>query len=573
MTIKAKIFGVLGLIVLLTIGGFGVAIVKLVAQGPELERTENQVGLVSHSSVPLLISILEIKADVLQVQGWLTDIAATRGLPGFDDGFAEAAGFAKKFEEDVSLARGHAVELKIPEVLTALDALQAAFPPFYAGGQEMAQAYVNKGPEGGNPQMQQFDSVAGTMSETMDKLVKLVEEKTSTNLSDLQALVKEQREGNDVLIRLLIILSVIAAVAMVVGVIVLYRTITNSFKDLNEDVGMVMSDDVAVTLNLSPDRQDEFGPIASALAAFMDNKAEAAQMADERRKARAEQLARAETLQELANDFDSHVRTSLTEMRAATGSMEHTAEGMASTTQEATTQATAVAAASEEASTNVATVAAAAEELSSSINEIRRQVSQSSDVAGKAVTDAAQTNEQIQGLAEAANKIGEVVALINDIADQTNLLALNATIEAARAGDAGKGFAVVASEVKNLANQTSKATEEVGSQINNIQRATQDAVVAIQRIAKTITEIDEIGAVIAVAVDEQGSATQEIARNVEQAATGTTEVSYNITGVNNAVGNTGQAATQVIEAVETLTAQSDNVSSHVEEFLRQIKAV
>jgi len=252
---------------------------------------------------------------------------------------------------------------------------------------------------------------------------------------------------------------------------------------------------------------------------------------------------------------------------SASAEMEASAQSMSATAEETNRQASAVAAASEEASTNVQTVASAAEELSSSISEISRQVTQSSEVARKAVEEAAKTNTTVKGLVEAAQKIGDVVNLINDIAGQTNLLALNATIEAARAGEAGKGFAVVASEVKSLATQTAKATEDIGRQIGAIQGATNDAVNAIHGIGQTIEEIAKIASNISAAVEEQGSATQEIARNVQQASVGTQEVSSNITGVTRAATDTGSAAGQVLTAAQELARQGDALKKEVESFL------
>ena len=216
-------------------------------------------------------------------------------------------------------------------------------------------------------------------------------------------------------------------------------------------------------------------------------------------------------------------------------------------------------------------MASAADELSASIDEIGRQVIQSSEISSTAVSEAESADEMIQGLAASAQKIGEVVALITDIAEQTNLLALNATIESARAGDAGKGFAVVANEVKTLAGQTAQATEEISRQIGDIQGATADAVTAVQGITKTIGEISEISSAIAAAVEEQGAATSEIARNVEQAAVGTGEVSSNIGGVTQAAGEAGQSAAQVLGAANELSQQSELLKTEVEKFIAQVR--
>jgi methyl-accepting chemotaxis protein len=245
---------------------------------------------------------------------------------------------------------------------------------------------------------------------------------------------------------------------------------------------------------------------------------------------------------------------------------------MSATAEETERQSTAVAAASDQATANVQTVAAASEELSGSIAEIGRQVADSARIAGLAVEEANRTNGQVTALSEAAQKVGDVIRMINDIASQTNLLALNATIEAARAGEAGKGFAVVASEVKSLANQTARATEEIASQIEAIQAATTDTVEAIQRIGGTIGQISEISATIAAAVEQQGAATQEIARNVTEAATGTADVSSNIATVTRAAGETGAAASQVLSAAGELSQQGETLSAEVARFLQNIRA-
>jgi methyl-accepting chemotaxis protein len=244
---------------------------------------------------------------------------------------------------------------------------------------------------------------------------------------------------------------------------------------------------------------------------------------------------------------------------------------MATTAENAQTRTGEVATASEQATANVETVASATEELSSSIKEISSQVAHSTTISSTAVQAANDTNGTIRELAEAAQRIGELVDLINDIAEQTNLLALNATIEAARAGDAGKGFAVVASEVKNLATQTAKATEDIGGQITAIQGTTGEAVKAIENISTKISEMNEIATTIAAAVEEQGAATGEISRNVQEAATGTNRVNTNIGDVKTASSETGQAAGEVLTSAQELSRQSEILRGEVDKFLNEVR--
>ena len=320
------------------------------------------------------------------------------------------------------------------------------------------------------------------------------------------------------------------------------------------------------------ERGDEIGVMASTVQVFKDSMIEGNRLKEEQAQAQRRSAARAAKMDALTREFEANVGGVVQAVASQAGQLDTSAQSMSATAEETTKQASAVAAASEQSAANVQTVAAATEELSSSIAEISRQVSHSSRIAGNAVSEAGKANEMVQGLLGASQKIGEVIALINDIADQTNLLALNATIEAARAGEAGKGFAVVAAEVKNLATQTSKATEEIGAQITSVQSATQNAVNAIAGIGKTINEIDQIAATIAAAVEEQGAATQEIARNVEEAAKGTQEVSSNIGGVTEAANGTGAAANKVSVAAGALTSQSDRLKDVVEQFITSIKA-
>ena len=372
----------------------------------------------------------------------------------------------------------------------------------------------------------------------------------------------------------LILLAVIVGLATVLGAAFSFfvvRDISTGISSIVSPMRALGQGDLAADVPHQGEKT-EIGTMADALQVFKDALI-AKKAADEAAAKDAEaKIERGRRVDDITRKFEQMIGEIVTTVSSASSQLEASAGTLSATAARSQELSTAVATASEEASTNVQSVSSATEELSSSVNEISRQVQDSARIAKDAVDQARSTTERVSELSKAATRIGDVVELINTIAGQTNLLALNATIEAARAGDAGRGFAVVASEVKALAEQTAKATGEIGQQISGIQLATQDSVNAIKEISGTIEKLSEISSTIASAMEEQGAATQEISRNVQQAAQGTQQVSSNITDVQRGASETGAASSQVLSAAQTLSTDSGRLETEVAKFLNEVRA-
>lgn len=320
------------------------------------------------------------------------------------------------------------------------------------------------------------------------------------------------------------------------------------------------------------DRDDEIGRMAAAVRVFKDNAVARVALEKESAAANEQRQQRLTQMNGLSAAFEQKMQAVLGTLGDSTTALDRTAQTMTDVAERTSGRAMSVTNSANHTKENTNTVASATTQLTASITEISRHLTQSAASSLAAVDQAAQTNATVASMAAAADKIGNVVSLISDIAAQTNLLALNATIEAARAGDAGKGFAVVASEVKNLASQTAKATEEITGQISDVQNASRASLEAISTISKTINSLNEINSSVSAALEEQQSAAEEIARSVSEVASGSEEVAVNISDVTDAARETHDAGQSVLQASRDLSEQSIDLKREIDQFLARIKS-
>ncbi|GAB3124190.1 methyl-accepting chemotaxis protein [Novispirillum itersonii] len=553
-----------------------------------------------NSGVALLKAARDVKFDVVQVQQWLTDVSATRGRDGLDDGFAKAADFSRRFSEDLTEVEKHATALNLPQVMAVTAKMRSAFTAYYSTGQAMATAYVDGGPEAGNRQMEAFDTNAETLTEMVDALNAAVDSVVEGNSADLDQAAGQITED---VATTEVVTVVLQAVALVVAWLIVRRML-DTVRGVRRTSGILRQaaeGSLGVRI-LNIWRRDELGMIQHDVNSLLDSveafirEAQASMehvargqyyrrvletgtrgdflTASRKLNGAIDQMSsKVDAFRGVIGTFEQNVRQAVEQVSGSSRDLQTVSGEMRDLASVNSSRTGSAAEALSSTSMDIQAVAGASTQLAASISELARQVSYASDATSDAVGRVESAGAEVGSLSEAADRIGDVISIITAIADQTNLLALNATIEAARAGELGKGFAVVANEVKSLANQTAKATGEIAGQINGIQSATGRAVHAISGIGGVIGTISEVVQSVAAAIEEQEAATREITERVENVARDTQSVTDSVEVVRDGSVRTGDAAQVVNRSADSLAVSADRLRVNVDDFLTSVRQV
>jgi len=540
----------------------------------KLQETMERIALALESSVrtddPVIVQMLAAKQRAWRMRTDLGEAALV--VSAIVNGASPPADARTRWAMLTGAARAQwlltqdtIAGLDLPATVrrTLTETAEAQFAPEYLALQERI---ITAGIAGTRPEMT-VEQWTGTTVPTLSRVVDAAE--AALNVADDAAEHAMAADWRNVIWQAAVmVLSVLAAIG---GLLLVTRYVTAPLLRLRDATVRLAGGDFSAETDLGG-RKDEIGSMAQALAQFRRQATENARMEQEQRQTRERAEQRQRTIETEVQSFETGATGALKALDEARTQLGDTADGMLHIAERGAGAVLDAERSASEASDNVSGIAAATEELNASIAEIARQVAQAARVSMRAVEETQQTDETVRGLAESATRIGEVVSLISNIAAQTNLLALNATIEAARAGEAGKGFAVVASEVKSLANQTAKATEEIGKQIASVRSVTQDAVSAISQIRGTIDEVNAVATTIAASVEEQGAAMQEIARNTQLAAERTRQATGSVSAMTAETEATTHSAVAVRQAAQLLGQEAGRLRAQVDGFLERLRA-
>ncbi len=544
---------------------------------PAAEKAQADITMVSMSiggdANQSMMTLLKLVSTQVPVSQGFADLLGFVNLAG---SFTDRAAVAPNVESVAALEKSYrAMAARVEEKLDIVETLQPT-----QGLRKATEAWLKAGADDTIFDNRRKEIAAGQLGQTLlDETRGLADQLASEVAGQVETVITTTKSATDrsddaitfgTFVMLMIAGVSVAGAALFVWFYI-GRNLVARLVGLENTMTRLAAGDLSAEVGAKPGG-DEIGQMAEALSVFREGIIEANAAAAEKAREQDAKQRQAAAIDQLTREFNDGATSALAAVSTAATRMKGSAETMSRVAAQAKELTGATASASAQAADNVQTVAAATEELSGSISEISRQVGECTRIATQAVEQVGRSEVTVTALANAADRIGEVVGLINTIAAQTNLLALNATIEAARAGEAGKGFAVVASEVKNLATQTARATEGITEQVAAIQGSTQEAVDTIKGIGQIINKMSEIATTVAAAVEEQGAATAEIARNIQQAAAGTQNVSSNIGGVSNVANQTGETASDVLESSSSLAAESEVLSSQVARFLDRIKA-
>jgi len=497
--------------------------------------------------LPHMLNFSEIKRDIEQVQSWLTDISATRAAEGYDDGYSEAETYYKDAVKRIDFAIVEHGKYGEKEMVTQLKEMKKSLDDYYKIGKAMAQAYIDGGPEMGNPMMEKFDPFAAKLSSLVNKLVNEHVEDLKTSFETLQQRSKATSKILFYSIIVVLVLSLISILQIANPISSALIGAVTMLKDIAQGEGNL-------TKRLNVKNKDEVGELSQWFNEFVIK----LQNIISGMKEKASKL-----------DTESSALSIIAkEMSDETNNMTGKSNTVGAAAEQMSSNMTSIAAAAEQSSTNLEMISAAAEEMTSTVNEIAQNTEKTRSTSNQAVSKTLKASENIKELSTSAKVIGNVVETINDISDQTNLLALNATIEAARAGEAGKGFAVVANEIKDLADQTAKATMEIKEKIENIQVSTDGAVSEIDEVNASIGSVNEMLDTVAAAVEEQSVTTKEIASNVSQASQGIQEMTENVAQSSTVSVEIAKDIADVNQSLSDLSKNCSNVDAGSDELSR-----